>query len=1132
MAFEEAGDGIRSPSPLDALEEELNPPERKSWPEETRECVIGRDDFWELPKMPIGSVITFSLPSGKPEEPEALVAVLILTVASDEHGWSYGAKFMGSTEEWAKATYGNLLNRQKKKVHICQTAPRDCTAEAAIHLSHFTFWAPGRFNGSYVEKRVMKDMEKFLQAQAQKKEEGKAKAAEAMPPREHPGALGRPDPDTTGPERLAQLRSRLVGQEAWAFSICPLPGPADLCEAPSGNLKETSQRSGGAGNSCHQLWRRIRARTNGRSSKEEEKEGNRRRSPCSGGAGKERGRTSLPEFSSEGGKGRAQEEEERQEVLEEEKEEEEQRAVFILRVRIRVHLKRSPTPSAEESSTQARLHSQDVDGACHEELVRRITARSWKLRNGCIRGEFTSPGAVLLPDPSEGSPWPTAARREGTPHAGYRCGCLARWGPGASCGSTGGQVPSRGNCGIGGQLGHGKVVGSEPTYRERSCQHQPTPGSQEAPANGGACFRSGFLPIFRALLGLELRCWKLGARWRKFRPTLKRKRREQKQERKRQRRKRKERSRCLEADLVEARNPKRRRTRQGSEKGGCQELEDEWTFPPCPPSGVLEMTDDLIAAALNSANLETGRKPAASAATALRSPEMGVDLEPQASVVRGPGQTEPLRATVEGQWSSRVYSCTDLSHFGLLLAWGMANGFYLKGMSFLEKFAKPFATEVANAKYRGLFPLPVNLSFLKDLAWPLSSFPRHLCDLAWLQLIALALNQLNGDTPPYPAERRASCVKKSLEVLHGRVERFFNSPCNSDVGPEEIWDDLKNKTLNYSGEEVAVAKPLTFEQVFPSMPPEGHGGSVELLPLLEGRSRFLLSHPEEVLLPEDEVPPGKCTAKVHLEKGSERDFFLLLKQRGIITFVPEAEVYRGPNGKYLSGMFGVPKPGKVTASGRPVLRLIMNLIPINRAMGVILGDISQLPSASVWQQLVLTDGDSMTVSQADMSSAFYLFRLPPVWSRYLCFNHAFEASDVGEAGSGKVYPSCAVLPMGWSSSVGIMQMASRELLRRAHLHHGHELRKRALVPRWFLRLAKSVPEGGSWWQVYLDNFMAASVVRKGGTTTAEDENLHRLAVESWDRHGVLCSAEKHVFSSPVAVELGVELNSPNGLIGC
>ncbi len=120
--------------------------------------------------------------------------------------------------------------------------------------------------------------------------------------------------------------------------------------------------------------------------------------------------------------------------------------------------------------------------------------------------------------------------------------------------------------------------------------------------------------------------------------------------------------------------------------------------------------------------------------------------------------------------------------------------------------------------------------------------------------------------------------------------------------------------------------------------------------------------------------------------------------------------------------------------------------------------------------------------------------------------------------------------MGWASSVGIMQMASRELIKRAGTLTGDELRKQGSIPRWFVDWNKTVPHSSVWWQVYLDNFMSAEVSR-GQAPSGGDCALHLRAVSSWDDHGVLCSADKHVYSAAVTTELGVQLHSPLGLMG-
>eukprot|EP00438_Fugacium_kawagutii_P005000 Skav230039 [mRNA] locus=scaffold465:66745:71032:+ [translate_table: standard] len=459
----------------------------------------------------------------------------------------------------------------------------------------------------------------------------------------------------------------------------------------------------------------------------------------------------------------------------------------------------------------------------------------------------------------------------------------------------------------------------------------------------------------------------------------------------------------------------------------------------------------------------------------------------------------------------------------------MARGWFYEGWLQVVKSVKPFATRVAIPGNR-LFPLPVDFSFLKEVEWPGTVFPRAACEQAWVELVSLGLNLLHGEEGPFPTARRTRAVQKCKAELENRVHRFFNQPNSPGSSMEDIWDNVKNKHINYEGEEVSIAKPLTLAQIQSAMPPVGHGGSVELAPLLTGRSRFLLEHPEELLLPQDQKPPGPNTAKVHIKKGDEPAIFNLLRDRGVIDWVPSEQVYRDEGGLYLSGLFGVPKPHRFTKDHQEVLRLIMNLIPINRALGIICGDIDFPPSSASWQLLALDQEECVRVSQCDMSSAFYLFRLPPCWLPYLCFHHPMEGASVGMPEHAVVYPACRVLPMGWSSSVGLMQQASRELIRRVNLPSGEELHRQGLVPRWFVQVLQRETKTQTWWQVYLDNFMAAEV-GKPEHLSEKTSQFHAAAVGAWDAAGVLCSEDKHVLEAPVATELGIQIHGPDGLVG-
>ena len=464
--------------------------------------------------------------------------------------------------------------------------------------------------------------------------------------------------------------------------------------------------------------------------------------------------------------------------------------------------------------------------------------------------------------------------------------------------------------------------------------------------------------------------------------------------------------------------------------------------------------------------------------------------------------------------------------FGQVLAEGLFHDRLPKGIFELLCEVKHFASSDAFFRGRGIFPLPVNFS-------PVSS---HLVDgeapgvQAWLALVCLALNHLSGFKKPAPRERTGQQVKKVLEVLSNRIQRFlslFRKPLV--INPNEAWEDVKRKKINYDGEEFTEPVEISYEQILKSLPPSGHGGSVELLPLLVGQARHLIANPQDVMLGKDDREEGPNTARVHIREGETLKVWNLLVERNIVEWIPLSSVHCDHQGVFLSGLFGVEKPGRFAENGMPLLRVIMNLKPINRALRIIKADISELPSPTVWTQMSLLENEGITASQADMSSAFYLFRLPRAWLPLLAFNTKVRGDLLGKESTELFVPACKVLPMGWSSSVGVMQMVSRELLLRRDTLGADELRKQVLAPAWFVDLALR-PGPRAFWQVYLDNFMAAEIAKKGEETKLS-EQLHEIAVDAWTAKGVLCAEDKHVLGAKDAVELGIILDSDSGLAG-
>lgn len=108
----------------------------------------------------------------------------------------------------------------------------------------------------------------------------------------------------------------------------------------------------------------------------------------------------------------------------------------------------------------------------------------------------------------------------------------------------------------------------------------------------------------------------------------------------------------------------------------------------------------------------------------------------------------------EPQWVALVQQSPDLLQFGATLAWGMVRGFKCNGWQQVFKCAKPLATHVAFTT-KGLFPLPVDLRFLKEISGPPLGFDPAAAKQAWCGLVAMGLNLLHGCAGPFPCIRIA-----------------------------------------------------------------------------------------------------------------------------------------------------------------------------------------------------------------------------------------------------------------------------------------------------------------------------------------------------------------------------------------
>lgn len=132
-----------------------------------------------------------------------------------------------------------------------------------------------------------------------------------------------------------------------------------------------------------------------------------------------------------------------------------------------------------------------------------------------------------------------------------------------------------------------------------------------------------------------------------------------------------------------------------------------------------------------------------------------------------------------------------------------------------------------------------------------------------------------------------------------------------------------------------------------------------------------------------EIP--KLQARVHIASSDKLELAKLLVDRGLCGWTEENNVLEVQGRKVLNGMFGVPKASTLE-DGRPVLRLIMNLIPSNAVMQQIQGSVAELPMVTQYLSVTLEEGETLKMAQSDMTAAFYLFGLEESWTRFLCFN--------------------------------------------------------------------------------------------------------------------------------------------------
>ena len=348
----------------------------------------------------------------------------------------------------------------------------------------------------------------------------------------------------------------------------------------------------------------------------------------------------------------------------------------------------------------------------------------------------------------------------------------------------------------------------------------------------------------------------------------------------------------------------------------------------------------------------------------------------------------------------------------------------------------------------GMFPLPV--------ASCQTHFPNS---PEFLQATAAGLNDLHGDPEPSgiaPNPSSLRGLKNVAETLEGAAV------LDQELPKMDFGEFLKHRKIDYRGEEIKVARDISWDSVSLSLPDEV--GRLHLTDFCDAGIRYFVDNFTELMIPIDEQTIGK-TPRVMVQPSEWPRVAEGLVAKGICTVLRESEIHHVQGFPLLSGMFAISKQ-EFKGSVEVCSRLIMNLKPLNANSRSLVGDTGTLPSATSLGAMFLDDNQQIVTCSEDIRCFFYLFRVPEAWLPFLGFGLAAPPNVTPESfGNEKGFLCSRVLPMGYLNSVGIAQAIHRNVVRACM----GELRP-PLGGELELRRDKVFSQADQVFRVYLDNF--------------------------------------------------------------
>lgn len=335
--------------------------------------------------------------------------------------------------------------------------------------------------------------------------------------------------------------------------------------------------------------------------------------------------------------------------------------------------------------------------------------------------------------------------------------------------------------------------------------------------------------------------------------------------------------------------------------------------------------------------------------------------------------------------------------------------------------------------------------------------------------VACVLNSLNylglcsGHAPVPAVLPSRPLTKPQKEAVEHVCKAVMHLEASGEkIGPfESLTAELHEARFDYAGEPILMMEDLEATQVIDAWPAVGQAAVQEATAFLPDHIREKLEDPRSCLLPLHEWPARAPVSKVRASDEEWHKIVVAAHQRGLMVPLDPDEVFRDASGRpVLNGAGAVPKFKNVGGVRKKCQRFISNLIPSNAFQTRIDGDDKFLPYLG---QLTLLEQDADQVwltDSEDFTSCFNLFRIPAAWHKFMGFAKVVDASAFGGPAGKDVYAAMAVVPMGWLSSVAVVQAIVRCLV----FDH-------ASVPRHSeITKVRRIPDSEDLTVIYLDSF--------------------------------------------------------------